>query len=142
VKRDRDARLLVDGMNVIGSRPDRWWRDRPGAIRRLVDELDRYARSRGERVAVVFDGPRSSRSPRSRRNVAVEFTRDSRPDAADDVIAAHVAADPEPATLTVVTSDARLAKRVRDAGAQVIGAGSFRRRLDAAEVSGRAARAD
>jgi predicted RNA-binding protein with PIN domain len=117
-------------MNVIGSRPDRWWRDRERAMRRLVGELDRYARARGEPVVVVFDGPRSPRSPRSRRHVQVEFTPDSRPDAADEVIAARVAADPDPSTLTVVTSDARLAKRVRAHGAGVIGAGSFRRRLE------------
>ena len=33
-------RLIVDGMNVIGSRPDGWWRDRPGAMRRLVEKLE------------------------------------------------------------------------------------------------------
>ena len=27
---------LVDGMNVIGSKPDGWWRDRTGAMRRLL----------------------------------------------------------------------------------------------------------
>ena len=30
--------LFVDAMNVIGSRPDGWWKDRAGAMRRLVDE--------------------------------------------------------------------------------------------------------
>ena len=34
-------RWYVDAMNVIGSRPDGWWRDREGAIRRLVDEVPR-----------------------------------------------------------------------------------------------------
>jgi hypothetical protein len=28
---------IVDGNNVIGSRPDGWWRDRPAATRRLVE---------------------------------------------------------------------------------------------------------
>jgi predicted RNA-binding protein with PIN domain len=134
-----EKRLLVDGMNVVGSRPDGWWRGRERAMRTLVDELDRYARARDERILVVFDGPRSRRSPRRRRNVEVRFTPDSRRDAADDVIVASVAADPDPSTLTVVTSDARLADRVRLHGADVIGARSFRRRLD---VSGRASRAD
>jgi len=32
-------RLVVDAANVIGSRPDGWWRDRPGAVRRLRDAL-------------------------------------------------------------------------------------------------------
>ena len=31
--------LLVDAANTIGSRPDGWWRDRPGAVRRLRDQL-------------------------------------------------------------------------------------------------------
>ena len=31
-------RWFIDAMNVIGSRPDGWWRDREGAVRRLVDE--------------------------------------------------------------------------------------------------------
>jgi 8-oxo-dGTP diphosphatase len=31
--------LIVDGANVMGSRPDGWWRDRAGAARRLRDQL-------------------------------------------------------------------------------------------------------
>src|SRR5687767_15566448 len=38
-----DRRLVVDAMNVIGSRPTGWWRDRQGAMARLVDELSGYA---------------------------------------------------------------------------------------------------
>ena len=34
-----DLTLIVDGANVIGSRPDGWWRDRAGAAVRLYDEL-------------------------------------------------------------------------------------------------------
>lgn len=41
------TRWLVDGMNVIGSRPDRWWNDPDKAVRRLIDELDRYAKETG-----------------------------------------------------------------------------------------------
>ena len=46
------ARLIVDGMKVIGSRPTGLWRDRPRAMRELVDELSTF----GEPVTVVFDG--------------------------------------------------------------------------------------
>src|SRR6478735_7920132 len=35
--------LFIDAMNVIGSRPDGWWRDREGAIRRLIDEVRAWA---------------------------------------------------------------------------------------------------
>lgn len=31
--------LIVDGANVVGSRPDGWWRDRAGAAERLRDRL-------------------------------------------------------------------------------------------------------
>lgn len=32
--------LVVDAANVVGSRPDGWWRDREGATRRLRDSLE------------------------------------------------------------------------------------------------------
>lgn len=35
----RDGTLLVDAANVVGSRPDGWWRDRAGATARLLDRL-------------------------------------------------------------------------------------------------------
>ncbi len=50
-------------------------------------------------------------------------------DAADDEIARRVAADPDPGSIRVVTSDAALAARAREHGAEVEGAGAFRRRL-------------
>lgn len=31
--------LVVDGANVVGSRPDGWWKDRAAAARRLHDQL-------------------------------------------------------------------------------------------------------
>ena len=31
--------LVVDGANVVGSRPDGWWKDRAGAARRLHERL-------------------------------------------------------------------------------------------------------
>jgi predicted RNA-binding protein with PIN domain len=121
-------RWLVDGMNVIGSRPDGWWRDRTGAMRRLAGELDALAGETGEPVTVVFDGaPREIAGDR----VEVRFARRRGPNAADDDIAALAAADDDPASLRVVTSDAGLAARVRPTGAGLVGAGEFRRRLDA-----------
>lgn len=111
-------------MNVIGSRPDGWWRDRRGAMRRLVDELE----SMDDPVTVVLDGrPFDLAGER----VDVRFASRSGPNAADDDIAAYVEVDADPAGITVVTSDAALERRVRDAGANVEGAGAFRRRLDA-----------
>jgi predicted RNA-binding protein with PIN domain len=121
------TRWIVDGMNVIGSRPDGWWRDRTGAMRALAAELDRLRGATGDEVMVVFDG-RSREIP---AEVEVRFASRTGPNAADDDIARIVADDPAPGDLRVVTSDADLAARVRAAGADVEGAGAFRRRLDA-----------
>ena len=46
---------LVDGMNVIGTRPDGWWKDRHAAMERLVDQLETWAAGAGEKVIVVFE---------------------------------------------------------------------------------------
>lgn len=35
----RDVVLVVDAANVVGSRPDGWWRDRAGAATRLLGRL-------------------------------------------------------------------------------------------------------
>ncbi len=125
------ARLIVDGNNVIGSRPDGWWRDRDGATRRLVERLAAWANAQQEDVLVVFDGHAPAELPAPPR-VEVRFAERGGANAADDVIAALVAADPEPAGLSVVTSDAALAARVREHGAEVTGARGFRERLERA----------
>jgi predicted RNA-binding protein with PIN domain len=125
---ERPSRWIVDGMNVIGSRGDGWWRDRRGAMRRLARALDAFARQTGEPVTVIFDGARHE-VPAER--VDVRFARRRGRDAADADIAALAAADEDPATLRVVTSDGALAAQLRAAGAEVVGAGGFRRRLDA-----------
>ena len=77
---------IVDGNNVMGSRADGWWRDRRGAQRRLVDELERFAEEHDEPVTVIFDGP--SHDTGGAQRVAVRFARRGGRDAADDDIAA------------------------------------------------------
>jgi predicted RNA-binding protein with PIN domain len=120
-------RWLVDGMNVIGTRPDGWWRDRAGAMARLAADLDAWAATRpGDAVAVVFDG--RARDVGATDHVEVAWAPGGR-DAADDAIARRVAEDPAPETLTVVTSDRELVARVRAHGAGVEGAKAFRARL-------------
>jgi predicted RNA-binding protein with PIN domain len=121
------ARWIVDGMNVIGARPDGWWRDRAGAMKRLVAELERLA-AEGEDVTVVFDA--KPREPPHSDRIKIAFARRGGRDAADDEIVRLVASDPEPGSLRVVTSDRGLAARVREHGADVIGAAELRRRLD------------
>ncbi len=41
---DRQLVLVVDAANVIGARPDGWWRDRAGAVARLRDRLAALSR--------------------------------------------------------------------------------------------------
>ena len=38
-----EVTIIVDGANVVGSRPDGWWRDRAGAAVRLHDNLAKLA---------------------------------------------------------------------------------------------------
>ncbi len=111
-------------MNVIGSRPTGWWRDRPAAMRALAQRLGRFATETGDDVAVIFDGrPFELDAP----GVEVNFATRRGRNAADDDIAARA----EPG-ITVVTSDRDLVARARERGADTMGAGEFLRRLDGA----------
>jgi predicted RNA-binding protein with PIN domain len=120
-------RLIVDGNNVIGSRPDGWWKDREGASRRLVGDLQRRAATTPDRIAVVLDGRPLPGLPEGvHGGVLVAYARRAGRDAADDRIVEEVARDDDPASLVVVTSDRALAARVRELGARVEGATSVR----------------
>jgi predicted RNA-binding protein with PIN domain len=129
---DGRPRWLVDGMNLIGSRPDRWWNDPDRAVRRLIGELDRYAAATGDQVTVVFDRRPPDLSPGRHGAVEVAFASRRGRNAADDEIVAMVGGDPDPGSRQVVTSDRRLAERARDLGAVVEPTSRFRRRLDQA----------
>jgi YacP-like NYN domain-containing protein len=116
-------------MNVIGSRPDGWWRDREGAVRRLHAALADVAARRGDEVVLALDAPVHGLEERSPPGLTVVAAPRPRPNAADDEIVRLVAADSDPSRLHVVTSDSLLAGRVRHLGASVEGARAFRRRL-------------
>jgi predicted RNA-binding protein with PIN domain len=125
------VRWLIDGMNVIGSRPDAWWRDRDGAMARLVDLLERWAADSGEDVTVVFERPPSPPI----RSTVIEVANAPRPraHAGDDEIVRRLAREANPGQVWVVTSDRALADQARAHGAAVEGAASFRRRLEAGQ---------
>jgi predicted RNA-binding protein with PIN domain len=128
VARRAPRRLIVDGNNVFGSRPDGWWRDRDGAARKLVTELRALAAHTGDRITVVFDGrPRVALAEGDHDGVEVLYARRSGRDAGDDRIVEAVRSDADPADLVVVTSDRDLTRRVRELGAQVEGARSVSR---------------
>ena len=123
-------RWIVDGMNVIGTRPDGWWRDRDAAMLRLVDLLERWAAEEGEDVVVVFE----RRPSPPIRSTVIEVAHAPKPkaNAADDEIVRRLRADPQPSAVRVVTSDRGLAERASAAGATVEGADSFRTRIETA----------
>jgi len=115
--------LLIDAMNVIGSRPDGWWRDREGAMRRLVGDVRGWAT---DDVTVVLDAGPDDLIGTVGRVTVVRAQRKGRNAADDEIVRLVNQGD------TVVTSDATLADRVRSAGATVEAAGAFRRRLTSA----------
>ncbi len=121
-------RWLVDGMNVIGTRPDGWWKDRDRAMLRLVDLLERWAAAENEDVTVVFE--RAPSPPIRSTVIEIAHAPKAKANAADDEIVRRLRADPDPAQVRVVTSDRWLADRASAAGATVEGAQLFRSRLE------------
>lgn len=117
-------RWLIDGMNVIGTRPDAWWRDRHAAMVRLVYLLENWAAASGEDVTVVFEQP--PRPPISSTVIEVAHAPRPRRDSADDEIVRRLRADSEPGAVRVVTSDVWLTDRVHAAGATVQPSAPFR----------------
>jgi len=123
---------IVDAMNVIGSRPTGWWRDRPAAVDRLRGATRRLVAATHEPVTLVVDGRPPPGLPRDEdAGVRVEYASRAGANAADDRIAELVASDPAPADVRVVTSDRALQERVRELGARVVSAREWLRRLDA-----------
>lgn len=119
--------LVVDAMNVVGSRPDGWWHDRPGAVRDLVARIrDAASRLDAARITVVADGHGTDEDAGD-DGVTLRWAGGG-PDAADDQIVALLREADEPAT--VVTADRRLRDRVRELDATVMGPRSFLARLD------------
>ena len=103
-------------MNVIGTRPDAWWRDRHAAMTKLVDMLERWSAESGADITVVFEKPPSP--PIRSTVIVVTHAPKPRRDSADDEIIRLLRADGEPQTVRVVTSDQlargpRLRGRVR-----------------------------
>jgi predicted RNA-binding protein with PIN domain len=121
-------RWLVDGMNVIGTRPDKWWKDRDAAMLKLVDQLERWAAAEGEDVTVVFE--RQPSPPIRSTVIDVAHAPKPKANAGDDEIVRRLKADDEPHAVRVVTSDRGLSERAYAAGATVEGSDSFRTRIE------------
>ena len=121
-------RWVVDGMNVIGTRPDGWWKDRHRAMVSLVDKLERWAAATGDDVTVVFEQP--PRPPIRSTVIVIAHAPKPRRDSADDEIIRMLREEPDPGVIRVVTSDGWLSDRVRAAGATVDPAAAFRALLE------------
>lgn len=119
---------VVDAMNVIGSRPDGWWRDRPRAIERLVARLDRWAEGRDERVTVMLE--HEPRRALSAQHVEIAWATVGGPNAADREILARLPDWLDEDEVVVVTSDRDLKAKALAAGAEVVPSRPFRAELD------------
>jgi predicted RNA-binding protein with PIN domain len=122
------VRWIVDGMNVIGSRPDGWWKDRGRAMVALVERLDRWASIQGDDVTVVFERPPVTAITSS--VIEVAYAPRAAANSADDQIVRLVQADARPQEIRVVTSDKGLIDRVATLGASVYPAAGFRDLID------------
>ncbi|HEX4357241.1 MAG TPA: hypothetical protein VH141_06970 [Pseudonocardia sp.] len=142
------AELVVDAANVVGSRPDGWWRDRPGAADRLVTALAAALRSGAltDPVAVILEGAARSGVPPTpitgREVPGSDNSGDTGSDEIPGLRVLHAPADGDSAIVaevtalvdsgtevTVVTADRGLRARVTAAGAQVVGPSWLRDRL-------------
>ena len=121
--------LLVDGNNVKGAGVAGWWRDRPAAVRRLVDRLRCYGSATGVTVEVVFDVLQSDLPEGEHDGVVVRYATRRGRDAADDRIRALLDQGYGDDDVEVITSDRALAASSRERGAHVSGAGAFLGRL-------------
>jgi hypothetical protein len=103
--------LLVDGANVVGSRPDGWWKDRAGAARRLHERLLVGDLSYDE-VVLVLEGAAKAGVPAGRdRQVRTVHA----PGSGDDEIVTQATRPDD--VVTVVTADRMLQSRVTSVGA-------------------------
>jgi predicted RNA-binding protein with PIN domain len=106
--------LVVDGANVVGSRPDGWWKDRAGAARRLHAQLV-VADLAYDAVVLVLEGAAKGGVPAGRDGdvATVHAPRDG-----DSTITAQArTAAASGDQVTVITADRLLQSAVQAAGA-------------------------
>ena len=141
--------LVVDAANVVGSRPDGWWRDRPGAARRLAGRIVAVLVARPEDLVESLEGrsPTSAETTGSDLSEAAVQVHLVLEGAASDVEdlpthplldVVHAPADGDsaivalveklaggPDRVLVVTADRALRERVATAGGEVTGPGAL-----------------
>lgn len=110
--------LLVDAANVVGSRPNGWWRDRPGAARDLVERVRRAVRDGAltPPVVLVLEG-QATRGVDAGDADGVQVVHAA--GEGDDTLATLAAGCDE--SVVLVSADRELGARVRRTGADVVG---------------------
>ncbi|WP_063049920.1 hypothetical protein [Nocardia arthritidis] len=118
--------IVVDAANVVGARPDGWWRDRPGAARRLLERMTglRAQLTEPAEMIVVLEGAAKAAVDTAADpdfgGVRVVRAGGSGDDAIVGVVAAARAEDSS-RPITVVTADRGLRARVAAARAETVG---------------------
>jgi len=120
---------IVDGNNVMGQTPG-WHRDKSASRRSLLEKLSLFCRIKKARVTVVFDGAPDQAVPEGSAFNGVKVFYAKPGSDADTRIEQLVERSSDQRGIAVVTSDRRLAFRVRSSGATVIRSGEFRSQLD------------
>jgi predicted RNA-binding protein with PIN domain len=111
--------LIVDGANVVGSRPDGWWRDRAGAARRLQEQLLTAVLPYDE-VVLVLEGAAKRGNPTGQDGrLRTVHALGSGDDAIVGAVIEQVDVD-DGRSVTVVTADRALRGRVEAAGASSV----------------------
>src|SRR6266540_1385893 len=87
---DRMQVLIVDGANVVGSRPDGWWRDRAGAARRLQEQLSTAVLPHDEVVLVLEGNARRGNPAGQHRRLRTVHALGSGDDAIVEAVMAQV----------------------------------------------------
>lgn len=110
--------LVVDAANVVGSRPDGWWKDRAGAARRLHESL-LVADTAYDEIVLVLEG-QAKGGVRAGRDGHVRTVHAAA--SGDDTIVAEAQRAAERGDrVVVVTADRLLQARVGGVGAQALG---------------------
>jgi hypothetical protein len=119
-------------MNVIGSRPDGWWRDRPAAIRALLAQLQAYAAREPIEITMFVDGGMiDGVEEGAQAGVQVLYARRAGANAADDRMIEVIDGQDDRSSLHAVTSDRALSGRLRARGVAVYAASTLLEQLDA-----------
>ena len=110
--------LIIDAANVVGSRPDGWWKDRAGAARRLHERL-LVADTSYDEIVLVLEGAakagvRTGRDGHT-RTVHAKGSGD------DEIVAQARSAAARGDRVAVVTADRMLQARVQGVGAVALG---------------------